>query len=90
MALRPADMTGIGRFSMMKGSRHGGCVMEWLSRSDVILMAIGAYVAVMALVRLMRLRRDVLVADVQRQVEAHRHHRKKRHHHPNQENRGAA
>jgi len=55
--------------------------MEWMSRSDVILMSIGAYFAVMALVRLMRGRRDELVADVQRQMEAHRHHRKKRHHH---------
>ena len=64
--------------------------MEWMSRSDVILLAIGAYVAVMALVRLMRRRRDELVADVQRQMEAHRHHRKKRHHHTDHENRGAA
>jgi hypothetical protein len=64
--------------------------MEWMSRWDVILLAIGAYVAVMALVRLMRRRRDELVADVQRQMEAHRHHRKKRHHHTDHENRGAA
>lgn len=58
--------------------------MEWMSRSDVILLMIGAYVAVMALVRLMRRRRDELVADVQRQMEAHRHHRKKRHHPTNE------
>ncbi len=64
--------------------------MEWMSRSDVILLTIGAYVAVMALVRLMRRRRDELVADVQRQMEAHRHHRKKRHHPTDHENRGAA
>ena len=38
----------------------------------MILLAIAAYVAVMALVRLMKRRRDELVADVQRQVEAHR------------------
>jgi ABC-type nickel/cobalt efflux system permease component RcnA len=61
--------------------------MEWMGRSDVILLAIGAYVA---LVRLMRRRRDELVADVQRQMEAHRHHRKKRQNHNDHENRGAA
>ena len=64
--------------------------MEWMSRSDVILLAVGAYVAAMALVRLMRRRRDKLVADVQRQMAAHRHHRKKRHDHTDDENRGAA
>jgi hypothetical protein len=46
--------------------------MEWISRTDAILLGIAAYVAVMALVRLMQRRRDELVADVQRQVEAHR------------------
>jgi uncharacterized membrane protein len=74
----------------MKVLRHGGCLMEWISRSDMILLAIAAYVAVMALVRLMRRRRDELVADVQRQMEAHRHHRKKRHHHADHEKREAA
>jgi hypothetical protein len=72
-------MTDGGHYGMMYRSRHGGCMMQWFSRSDVILLAIGAYVAVMALVRLMRRRREVLVADVQRQMDAHRHHRKKRH-----------
>ena len=43
-----------------------------MSRSDMILLGIAAYVAVMALVRLMQRRRDELVADVQRQVDAHR------------------
>ena len=38
----------------------------------MILLAVAAYVAVMALVRLMQRRRDEVVADVQRQVEAHR------------------
>jgi hypothetical protein len=47
-------------------------VMEWMTRADVFLLAVAAYVAVMALVRLMQRRRDQLVADVQRQVEAHR------------------
>jgi hypothetical protein len=42
--------------------------MDWMTRSDFILLAIAAYVAVMTLVRLMKQRRDVLVADVQRQV----------------------
>jgi hypothetical protein len=43
-----------------------------MSRSDLILLAVAAYVAVMALVRLMKRRHDQVVADVQRQVEAHR------------------
>jgi len=42
--------------------------MDWMTRADFILLAIAAYVAVMTLVRLMKQRRDVLVADVQRQV----------------------
>ncbi|HEY3395357.1 MAG TPA: hypothetical protein VGK58_21830 [Lacipirellulaceae bacterium] len=46
--------------------------MEWLTRSDILLLAIAAYVAIMTLVRLMRERRDVLVADVQKQVQAQR------------------
>jgi hypothetical protein len=46
--------------------------MEWLTRSDFLLLAIAAYVAIMTLVRLMRERRDVLVADVQKQVQAQR------------------
>ena len=46
-----------------------------MSRADIILLAVAAYVAVMALVRLMKARRDVLVADVQRQVEARRRRR---------------
>jgi hypothetical protein len=63
--------------------------MDWMSRSDLILMGVGAYVAVMALVRLMRQRRDELVADVQRQMDAQRHHRKKRPH-TEDDNRSAA
>ena len=46
--------------------------MQWLTRSDSILLAIATYVAIMALVRLMRRRRDALVSDVQRQMEAYR------------------
>ncbi len=46
--------------------------MEWMSRADLVLLAIAAYVAVTALVRLMKQRRDVLVADVQRQIKVHR------------------
>jgi hypothetical protein len=52
--------------------------MQWLSRSDTILLGIAAYVAVMALVRLMQRRRDELVSDVQRQVAARRHRGGKR------------
>jgi hypothetical protein len=44
-----------------------------MSRADFILMAVAAYVAVMALVRLMKSRRDALVADVQKQIDARRH-----------------
>jgi hypothetical protein len=43
-----------------------------MSRADIALLAIAAYVAVMTLVRLMKVRRDALVADVQRQVDARR------------------
>jgi len=48
---------------------HG---MLWLTRSDMILLVIAAYVAVMALVRLMQRRHDQLVAEVQRLVAARR------------------
>jgi hypothetical protein len=43
--------------------------MDWFGRLDLLLLAVAAYVAVMSLVRLMRARRDELVADVQRQVD---------------------
>lgn len=46
--------------------------MQWMTRTDFILLAIATYIAVMTLVRMMRRRRDQLIADVQRQVEAHR------------------
>ena len=46
--------------------------MDWLTRSDILLLGSAAYVAIMTLVRLMRQRRDVLVADVQKQVQAQR------------------
>jgi hypothetical protein len=46
--------------------------MQWLTRSDIILLAIASYVAIMSLVRLMQHRRDELVSDVKRQVDAHR------------------
>jgi hypothetical protein len=46
--------------------------MEWMNRSDMILLAMAGYVAVMTLVRLMKQRRDALVADVHRQIKAHR------------------
>jgi hypothetical protein len=51
--------------------------MHWLTRSDTILLGIAAYVAVMALVRLMQRRRDDLVADVQRQVDERRNRDKR-------------
>jgi hypothetical protein len=46
--------------------------MHWLTRADVLLMAFAAYVAIMTLVRMMKRRRDQLVADVQRQLQARR------------------
>jgi hypothetical protein len=51
--------------------------MVWLSRTDVVLLLVVTYVAVMTLVRLMKSRRDQVVADVQRQVEAHRRDKKR-------------
>jgi len=45
----------------------------------MILLAVATYVAVMALVRLMQRRREQVVADVQRQVEAHRKRTKRSH-----------
>ena len=51
--------------------------MDWLSRSDAVLLLIAGYVAVVTLIRLMRRRRDEVVADVQRQVEAHRRDKKR-------------
>jgi hypothetical protein len=47
-------------------------VMGWLSRADVVLLLIAGYIAIMSLVRMMLRRHDELVADVKRQVEAHR------------------
>jgi hypothetical protein len=61
--------------------------MEWLSRSDIILLLVASYVAVMALVRLMQRRRDELVADIQQQVNARRKRSKRG---DDQQNRGAA
>ena len=54
-----------------------GRLMAWLSRTDFILLLIAAYVAVITLVRLMKRRHDEVVADVQRQVDAHRRDKKR-------------
>jgi hypothetical protein len=51
--------------------------MVWLSRTDFILLLIATYVAVITLIRLMKRRQDEVVADVQRQVEAHRRDKKR-------------
>jgi hypothetical protein len=60
--------------------------MDWMSRSDLILLAVAAYVAVMALVRLMKRRHDQVVADVQRQVNARsRGHRPPEREHENRD-----
>ncbi len=44
--------------------------MAWLSRTDMFLLLVAAYVAVITLVRLMKRREDDVVADVQRQLDA--------------------
>lgn len=64
--------------------------MDWLSRTDIVLLSIAAYVAVMTLVRLMKRRRDELVADVQRQVAVHRRDHKQHRRHTGPDKRGAA
>jgi hypothetical protein len=46
--------------------------MEWLTRSDVVLLAVAGYVAIMTLVRMMKQRHDTLVADLEKQISAHR------------------
>jgi hypothetical protein len=57
--------------------------MDRMNNTDIVLLAIAAYVAVMALVRLMKRRHDELVSDVQRQVAAHR--KRSRHSHDERE-----
>jgi hypothetical protein len=52
--------------------------MDWMTRADIILLAAAAYVAIMTLVRLMKRRHDELVADVQKQIDAHRRSAKRR------------
>ena len=52
--------------------------MDWMSRSDVLLFGFAAYVAVMTLVRLMQRRREQLVADLERQLDARRKQAKRR------------
>ncbi len=46
--------------------------MDGMTRADLVLLIIAAYAAVMTLVRLMKRRHDEVVADVERQVQAHR------------------
>jgi uncharacterized membrane protein len=46
--------------------------MEWLTRWDIVILVVTAYVAVMSLVRLMTRRRDEVVADVERQLKTQR------------------
>ena len=62
--------------------------MEWLTRSDIILLVIAVYVAVTTLARLMQRRRDQLVADVQQQIHARR--KRPKHAQDSDQNRGAA
>jgi 7-keto-8-aminopelargonate synthetase-like enzyme len=51
--------------------------MEWMTRSDIVLLAVAGYVAIMTLVRMMKQRHDNLVADVQKQISAHRGSKKR-------------
>jgi hypothetical protein len=51
--------------------------MDWLPRTDTVMLVVTAYVAVITLIRLMRRRRDEVITDVQRQVEAHRRDKKR-------------
>jgi hypothetical protein len=53
--------------------------MGWIDRWDIALMFVAAYVAVMAMVRLMARRRDQDVADVERQIESLRKKSKSKH-----------
>jgi len=46
-----------------------------MNRWDLLLLALGIVVAVGSLVRLMRHRRDMLIADYNRQLQAHRKRR---------------
>lgn len=46
--------------------------MNWMDRWDIALLVIAAYVAVMALVRLMSRRRQELVADLEQQIKTQR------------------
>ena len=71
-----------------KDLSHGGRAMDWLTRSDIILLLVASYVAVMTLVRLMQRRRDQLVADVQQQIHARR--KRPKHAQDNDQDRGAA
>lgn len=73
--------------SPIAGRSWEGEVEDVMTRADIVLLAVAAYVAVMTLVRLMKRRRDVLVADVQRQVHAHR--RDKRRQQPGDEREAA-
>jgi hypothetical protein len=56
-----------------------------MTRADIILLAAAAYVAIMTLVRLMKRRHDELVADVQRQINAHRRTQKRHIEHENED-----
>ncbi len=50
--------------------------MVWIDRWDIVLLLVAAYVAVMAIVRLMTRRRDQDVAEVERQMESLRNQSK--------------
>jgi hypothetical protein len=52
--------------------------MGWIDRWDIVLALVAAYVAVMAMVRLMARRRDQDIADVERQMESIRKQSKKK------------
>ena len=47
---------------------RGNCVMAEMNAWDVAILLVAAYVAVLALVRLMRRRRDAVIAQLQTEV----------------------
>ena len=72
LVLGDARVVSYGIAPIGVGHSRRAALMEWMTRSDIILLAVAAYVAVMTLVRLMKRRHDELVADVQRQMDARR------------------
>jgi hypothetical protein len=65
-------------------------IMGELGRFDILLLVVAAFVAVTTLVKLMRARRDLLVAQVQQQMDQERERRKRETKLQEQQHRSAA